>query len=359
MPAARRRSQGIIAAHDAALPPAGIRPTAGCSFEVQCLPPSKEVASNMGPRSPKSLMSRHLTNTLYFALVSFAAMLAGGSDTRSIAEGHRQVTSEHYLPLKGAWREAARLRQGLVDLAGLPELQATGNVVSKGDASTALAASMAPTSLDRPAPLRQIEITAAEGTLQLLEQAPARQMAMLRGTAASDAPGAFPQDKNGTDTAKAGSMPPGVAGHAWSRQQISAADAAAVAPPVPTPTNPIPFSATTFDARASETAAWPDLPHLQPIPLPVLSLLPSSELKKLQTTGPTRPKAPPNKTKTIDTVETPKNTAKVQKEAPDEGAPALFVQRTSAKAEAPAAPRRDVTSDVHHRTFEAISQAAP
>lgn len=150
MPAARGHSQRVNAAQDHALPRQRIRPLPGAPAHIQR--PAKSEILRLEPAC-KPRLSRRVAFPLYLALVSLATLLAAGSDTRSIAEGHRQVAAENDRPLKGAWREAARLRQGL------PALVTLETITLKDVAASLASVSQLPSAFDRPEALWHIAAT--------------------------------------------------------------------------------------------------------------------------------------------------------------------------------------------------------
>lgn len=314
MPAARGHSQKLNVGHENALPRHHIWTTPGARPPVQAPPADADRAPKTARKPRNGQISRSLTRTLYVALLSLATMLAGGSDTRSIAEGHRQLSAQDTRLLKGAWREAARLRQGL------PEVPAT-----IGFAGQVASEAPSPTTLDRPEALWDLPFReAAPASRPRLEPAPTIQITMLR-------------------VAESASSPP----------EIVVAEVDATASLRPATTNPV---------------TWPDLPVLRPIPLPAPALLPAVALRPalalkpnvaLENTQPTPP-APPAKAKASARVEPQQRLAKVPKVEPTEAEPdPPVVHKTTARAQAPATPRPAPAAEFRSHTFDNLSQSAP
>lgn len=231
-------------------------------------------------------MSRRITYPLYFALVGLATLFAGGSDTSSVAEGHRQVSSEHTMPLKGAWREAARLRLGLPELP-LPDVPSAENFAGQIVFLSVASASKAPTTLDRSEPLWDLEIKRSERMRQ---------------------------------------------------------DAT---PPTSTPAPP-----------TAEAVVWPDLPDLKPIPLPVLALLTSQDLKGAQPRRPAPEIVLPKKAKAIPTGALLKSRTLPQAD-PNDAEPAPVTETATARAKPQAAPRPAAADVTWSNAFENLSKSAP
>lgn len=262
---------------------------------------------------------RRLLFGSYVGLASLAAVLIGGLHIRSSVARTNPVPRHQPVPLKGAWREAARLRLGLSPLPLMSEVRVAG--APAGIKSESMPESEPPHADD----VRTFTLAnQADGLSQL--------------SSARDVVAMLPQE--------AFRVEPPDASAAVKTEPQSQPYAGLPAQAAPEPALPV--------ATEAAPVVWPDLPRLKPLAAPAPS--PAARMTKL---APAKLPRPLN-AKTVD-VEPPKLKRKIVVVEPDDPPPAAakIAARPAARPAKVEASSTGNASNVSLRTFDDLSRSAP
>ena len=269
------------------------------------------------------------------------------------------------VPLKGAWRDAARLRLGLSTLPLMPGLRAASPFANSAqdiiETSPATAESKLARLFDSSPPGMTVEMTPAPG-VDLPASRPAsahenQNAANQAITNQADTNQAWPSGL--ADRVASAALPPVTVAPIEQPSPFALAGAATPmqasnAPPVPSPSEP-----TIQPASEAAAVVWPSLPQLKPLAPPVTKKPAAGSAKATSAKLPRPLKQPAAEAE----ISRPKR--KAAEAEPDDPPPAVSKAAARSTDRRTSRPARDEpdsavsSSSFTQRTFENLSQSAP